>query len=114
MSQSPTATTETTTSTEAPAKDSALTAYLKTLDPKAKVNASDKKAAGAKFKEFQAKRKAALEVLKGLETEEMAVAKECLRVFGKNKLTIDGIDYTPSCREERIYYKEMSGKGIEL
>lgn len=103
------------TSTESTAsKDSALTVYLKTLDPKAKINASDKKAAGARFKEFQAKRRAALQVLKDLEVEEMAVAKECLRVFGKSKLTIDGVDFTPSCRDERIYYKEMSGKGVEL
>lgn len=105
----PATTTETTES-----KESALTIYCKTLDPKAKVNASDKKAAGAKFKEFQSKRRAALAVLKGLEAEETELAKECLRVFGKSKLTVDGVDYVATSREERIYYKEMGSKGIEL
>lgn len=95
-------------------KESALALYLKTLDHKAKPNATDKKAAGAKFKAFQAKRKAALDALKALEAEELEVAKECIRVFGKAKLTVDGIDYTPTSRDERIYYKEMGGKGIEL
>ena len=95
-------------------KDSALTKYLKTLDPKAKPNASDKKAAGAKFKAFQAKRQAALKALKDLETEEAEVARECVRVYGKSKLTVDGVDFVPTSRDERIYYKEMSGKGIEL
>ena len=96
------------------AQESALAKYLKTLDPKAKPNASDKKAAGAKFKAFQAKRQAALKALKDLETEEAEVARACVSVFGKSKLTIDGVDFVPTSRDERIYYKEMSGKGIEL
>jgi hypothetical protein len=97
-----------------PASESALTKFLKSLDPKAKPNASDKKAAGAAFKAFQAKRQAALKVLKDLETEEQEVARACLKAFGKTKLTVDGVDFVPTSRDERIYYKEMSGKGIEL
>jgi hypothetical protein len=97
-----------------PASESALAKFLKSLDPKAKPNASDKKAAGAAFKAFQAKRQAALKVLKDLETEEQEVARACLKAFGKTKLTVDGVDFVPTSRDERIYYKEMSGKGIEL
>ncbi len=95
-------------------KESALALFVKSLDPKAKPNASDKKAAGAKFKAFQVKRQAALKALKDLEAEEAEVARECVKVFGKQKLTIDGIDFVPTSRDARIYYKEMSGKGVEL
>jgi len=95
-------------------KESALALFVKTLDPKAKPNKSDQKAAGAKFKEFQAKRQAALKALKDLEAEEQEVARACIAAFGKIKLTVDGIDYVPTSRESRIYYKELSGKGVEL
>ncbi len=95
-------------------KESAIAAFVKSLDPKAKPNASDKKAAAAKFKAFQAKKKAAADVLKGLQGEENEVARECIRVFGKVKLTVDGVDFVPTSRDERIYYKEMSGKGLEI
>jgi hypothetical protein len=98
----------------ATSNESALAKYIKSLDPKAKPNASDKKAAGAAFKAFQAKRQAALKVLKDLETEEQDVARACLKAFGKIKLTVDGVDFVPTSRDERIYYKEMSGKGVEL
>lgn len=95
-------------------KESAITLFLKTLDPKAKPNATDKKAAGAKFKAFFAKKKAAQDALKALDAEEQEVAKACLAAFGKVKLTVDGVDYTPTSRDERIYYKQMSAGGVEI
>ena len=107
---------ENTTETPATATDdsSALAKYIKTLDPNRKANKSDEKAAGTKFKAFQAKRQAALKVLKDLESEEAEVAKECVKVFGKKKLTVEGQDFIATSRGERIYYKEMSSKGVEL
>lgn len=99
---------------ETSAKESAISLFIKGLDPKAKPNASDKKAAGALFKAFQAKKQAALKVLKDLETEEGEVSRACLRAFGKEKLSANGVDFVPTSRDERIYYKEMSGKSIEL
>ncbi len=53
-------------------------------------------------------------MLKGLQSEENEVARECIRVFGKVKLTVDGVDFVPTSRDERIFYKEMSGKGVEI
>lgn len=102
------------TKTTEAAKESALALFMKSVDPKAKVNATDKKAAGAAFKAFQTKKKAALAALKHLETEEGEVSRACLRAFGKEKLTVDGEDFVPTSRDERIYYKQLSGKGIEI
>lgn len=95
-------------------KESALAKFLKTLDPKAKPNKSDQKAAAAKFRGFQAKRKAALQALKDLEGEEQEVSRAMLAAYGKQKITLDGVDFVPTSRDERIYYKEMSGKGVEI
>lgn len=104
--ESPTTATET-------SNDSALTKFIKGL-PKEKANKSDQKAAGAKFKAFQAKKAAAIKALKDLETEEGEVARECIRVFRKDSILFEGRQFTPTSRDERIYYKEMSGKGIEI
>ena len=99
---------------ETPAnKESALSLFVKSIAG-VKANATDKKAAGAAFKAFQAKKAAALKALKDLEAEEGEVARACLRAFGKEKLTVNGVDFVPTSRDERIYYKEMSGKGIEI
>ena len=96
------------------AKESALALFIKGIDPKAKANATDKKAAASKFKAFQAKKAAAQKVLHDLQAEEGEVARECLKAFGKVKLTVEGVDFVPTSRDERIYYKEMSGKGVEI
>src|SRR6187551_2612147 len=85
-------------------KDSALAAFVKSLDPKAKPNKSDQKAAAAAFKAFQAKRKEALAALKALDLEEGEVARACIRAFGKTQLTSDGTTFAPTSRDERIYY----------
>jgi predicted nucleotide-binding protein (sugar kinase/HSP70/actin superfamily) len=108
------ANTPATTATETSKDESALAKFMKTVDPKAKPNKSDQTAAGKAFKAYQAKRQDLLKQLKDLEKEEGEVSRACLRAFGKQKLTVDGIDYIPTSREDRIYYKEMSGKGIEL
>jgi len=108
------ATTPTTETTTPASEESALVRYMKSLDPKAKPNASDKKSAASKFKAFQQKKAALLDELKKLETEETEVSLEALRAFGRVKLTVDGTDYVPTCREERIYYKSMSLKGIVI
>jgi len=105
--------TSTTPATET-AKESAIALFLKTLDPKAKPNKSDQKAAATKFRAFQSKRKAAIDALKSLEAEEQEVSRECLKAFGKIKLTVDGVDFVPTSRDARIYYKEMGGKGYEI
>jgi hypothetical protein len=95
-------------------KASALALFMKSLEGQAKPNKTDQKAAGAAFKAFQAKKQAAIKALKELELEETEVSKACIRAFGKVKLTVDGKDFVPTARDERIYYKEMSGGGVEL
>ncbi len=99
--------------TNTTSSESALTKFIKDL-PKEKPNKSDQKAAGAKFKAFQAKKAAAVKAVKDLEAEEGEVARECIRVFRKDSILFEGRQFTPTSRDERIYYKEMSGKGIEI
>lgn len=94
-------------------KDSTLAAFMKTLNGH-KSNKTDKDAAAKKFKAFQSKKAAAEAVLKGLEAEEEEVTKEALRAFGRTKLTVDGVDYVPTGRGERLYYKRGGAKGLEL
>ncbi len=95
-------------------KESALALFVKTLDPKAKPNKSDKAAAASKFKALQAKRASALKALKDLEGEETEVAKACVAAFGKETLIVDGQRFAPTSRNERIYYKNLSGEGVEI
>ncbi len=98
---------------ETESKASALATFIKSLG-NAKPNKSDQKAAGAKFKAFQAKKAAAVKAVKDLETEEAEVARDCIKAFGKDSILFEGRQFTPTSRDERIYYKEMSGKGIEI
>ncbi len=94
-------------------KESALAAFVKSLG-NAKANKSDQKEAAARFKAFQAKRADAEKALKDLEIEETEVSKIAIKAFGKNRLTVNGTDFVPTSRGERIFYKEMGGKGIEI
>ncbi len=96
------------------AKESALTLFIKSLDPKAKANKTDQKAAASAFKALQAKRAAAVKALKDLEAEETEVAKACVKAFGKETLIVDGQRFAPTSRNERIFYKNLSGEGVEI
>jgi hypothetical protein len=105
------ATTPATETTEV--KDSALTVFIKSL-PKTKPNKTDQKAAAAKFKAFAVKKAAAIAAVNALAEEEQEVAKEAVKAFGKETLIVDGQRFAPTSRDGRIFYKNLSGAGVEI
>jgi hypothetical protein len=102
------------TTTETPANESAITKFIKSLPKDHKANKSDQKAAATAFKAFMAKKAAAEKVLKDLEAEEQTVAQNMIAAYGKNRISVEGVEYVASCRDERIFYKVMGGKGVEI
>lgn len=99
---------------ETPEKaDSVLAKFVKSIAGQ-KVNETDKKKAGADFKAFMGKKAKIEAQLEALAEEEDAIAKNAIRCFGRAKLNVDGVDYSPGCRGPRLYYKKMSGESVEL
>lgn len=113
MSQPTTTTTPATT--PAVKEPSALAAFIKECeDSKTKPNETDKKKVGDTFKAMIAKRQKAEDALKAAVAEEDKISRDMVRCFGRKKVTIDGKDFAPTSRDERIFYKSLSVGSVEL
>lgn len=100
--------------TPATKKPSALAVFLEANKSK-KVNETDKKAVGAKFKKAMGEREKIVAQLETFDKTAHKIAEEMISCYGGAKIVVDGVQYVPTCRGERIFYKRMSeSDSVEL
>jgi hypothetical protein len=92
------------TTTTTASKESALARFLKEVEGQ-KVNETDKKKTVEAFKRLAANREKAEAALKAAIKDEDKVSRDMIRCFGRKAINVDGIIYSPSSRDERIFYK---------
>lgn len=97
------------TATEAPKaqKVSALAKFVEANKNK-KVNETDKKTVGAKFKKLMGEREKLVQALAKFDADAQKTAEEMIACYGTTHIVVDGVRYVPTSRNERIFYKKMS------
>lgn len=88
-------------------KPSALAKFLDANKGK-KVNETDKKTVGAKFKKLMGEREKILAQLAKFDAETQKTSEEMIACYGVTQVVVDGIRFVPTSRGERIFYKKMS------
>lgn len=86
---------------------SALAKFLKANEGK-KVNDTDKKTVGAKFKKLMGEREKLVQALETFDKSAQKVSEEMIACYGATQVVVDGVRFVPTSRGERIFYKKMS------
>ncbi len=86
---------------------SALSKFLEANKGK-KVNETDKKAVGTKFKKTMGEREKIVAQLDAFDKTTQKLAEEMISCYGATQIVVDGVRYIPTSRGERIFYKKMS------
>lgn len=73
-----------------------------------KVNETDKKAVGAKFKKLMGEREKIVAQLAKFDADAQKVSEEMIACYGNTQVVVDGVRFVPTSRGERIFYKKMS------
>ena len=96
-------------------KPSALTEFLAKNKDK-KVNETDKKTTGAKFKKLMGEREKIVASLKKFDEEAQTLSEQMIACYGASHIVVDGVKYIPTSRNGRVFYKTMGDESetVEL